>query len=1175
MAPEQYTHEQIAQWASVDPNILTHISTTHLSDQDRLHLAVLLQGATGVESGMVYEGNSGMTVTLPSFRWPGSMVTHIQRRVCLEGADKDGSVWRDFQIDTLAHAVTSAPDHAQDLQAECQAKGLGHIVQSALQKQNEPDFWNSHKEDTLGKCTGTPEELLQILEEQERAAKRYEEYQDRSKQHRAFDMWNMDELEASTDEEEQEIHVPVAHSVRFTLSQYEWNRPIPNYHIAWSPEFMLAAVRMVKAQPDVLTETLKIWHEDTDSYTNEPHDTTVHFVHNLLTNGERLTREDLADEVLDYIAEQVQTIPQQEQHALRYWPWLLTAPDPRSALNHYFASRADREKIESSIRSQKQKLKTLQGPSRTERKTTTDIVYFSRDARGVRALSTWLQKHDASSIYTAADFYTAMKEIEEIAMPEFTPGESLEGANYLIKRGPGSWASGHGRWVNATGIATTVLQLCQRQLPLTDAITLCYKFTGHLWPNDPLLAEIFETKLRTPADGWQAWDTIRALGVQQLTDVLIQWPSVFRTTFQSDLPAACTRIKNDVLQPLLDPFQLHTILQCTELLATLDREEAKTFLLQIADRPEFREDLQRSYDARAFPVLLRICYSNLCYPTPVQRPFLEMAEQSDTSLSSPMAILLHMEAKGGTPWTARAVPALNPEANERTWWQIVHDQQYPEPPPSTGGKGSKERESGNPEQQYADKRDQLLENQFEPMSTEAIDPDEPEMPQASHPNEQPRVLGTLSRELTGDNRYLLAKLCDRFNPRWLAHEPAERTARMDFRELVQLPTSGGEEVSLQVHMGHGGVVPMPMAAMVTNATSSSGRLRWAGHWSRRLDAQESTADVTITYQAGPDRIPNASTLAEVRAALPASLVAHLDQLSRSTDLPPLLQAKLSEIDARTEPLVTVVARVQQIVHQYYEYCFLNQHPEYAAKYTALLQSMPIRSERNAYLDFIHSLREEHEEIWGRGVCGQLATVLQAALRSLGVPAYFATGYYASGTTITTNDGHAWVTVPMFDADGRLFLKPVEATGGGIDTRTEAAKHVAANSAAEPKTAPVEVTTADTTPVQHVHEDVRQHFSSLLGIDLAHDDVATAGVVVRRVVEEMSGRPSQTSNMGLLLEGNMVTPRYANRLEQELDPAVNTLTAGTRALLQHILETDRATYRALNERFMQNEPPLEF
>jgi hypothetical protein len=73
---------------------------------------------------------------------------------------------------------------------------------------------------------------------------------------------------------------------------------------------------------------------------------------------------------------------------------------------------------------------------------------------------------------------------------------------------------------------------------------------------------------------------------------------------------------------------------------------------------------------------------------------------------------------------------------------------------------------------------------------------------------------------------------------------------------------------------------------------------------------------------------------------------------------------------------------------------------------------------------IHELGDD--QCLGKGVCGQLSTVLFASLRLAGVPCLMRWGYLSKDKKIDENMAHAWVSAVLPADDGSWRLKNLEA-----------------------------------------------------------------------------------------------------------------------------------------------------
>jgi len=254
-----------------------------------------------------------------------------------------------------------------------------------------------------------------------------------------------------------------------------------------------------------------------------------------------------------------------------------------------------------------------------------------------------------------------------------------------------------------------------------------------------------------------------------------------------------------------------------EMLSRLDPEEAQSLLLALSEGLPRDGSIQARLDYD-FPYMLRACYAPLLYTQPHSTAWLQeapnrMAEKGKTTTLSPL--MRYLESRGG-PFIRRQVPVLDVEGVTDVWWGILRGNGTTLPPQDISLERRIEEDlTAHRDAQCRNRIDRMLQSlQSDPeqrQSTGYGDPDDVDLPGAPSPNPNPRVVGTLSRPLHGDNRYLLDKICDDFDPRWSAHLPADMQACSALRTiLTQSQETVGEEVALTIDMIDGCAVPLAM-----------------------------------------------------------------------------------------------------------------------------------------------------------------------------------------------------------------------------------------------------------------------------------------------------------------------------------------------------------------------------
>jgi hypothetical protein len=584
------------------------------------------------------------------------------------------------------------------------------------------------------------------------------------------------------------------------------------------------------------------------------------------------------------------------------------------------------------------------------------------------------------------------------------------------------------------------------QLSLADSWDWLQRFDQKLEPwAKNIVFNSFVTAKTSDEERAALWTRCLARGPQAAARLLENYPHAVRK-----LLATNSDITDDIRQEIVIPAlasltdtsdenamssAVSSILSSLNFLSRIDPQEAQMLLEQCIASPTFKSVLLQQSDA--VKQVAYICYAQIIYARPENIDAVSRWEQSDVHPSPlPISLMQQFEAESGMAWSERNVPILQPNQFTERWWNIVTSLRTPDFPreQSTGGEhgdgtGSAESQRQSTEEEM---RDDLLDSIDCAQEEQPADnPDAPILPQAPSLSKEPKIIGRLSRPLEGAARYVLTKICKEYDPRWQSYTPIAGAECIDTRDILHARAqTDSSPVTLTMHVSHGSVIPHPMGSAVTDIkTNGPARARWASHWSRRIDTRK-PVDVVMTYQTAALPHAGKQSAAEVIAALPPSLQCNAsDALADMSNLPPSLAAALKDIELSNTPYADVLEQVQSLVLQWYKYEFILSSDEGKEKYRTLLSAMPYADpSAKPYLDFIHSFGDG-SSVLGKGICGQLSTVLLSCLRSIGCPVFLGAGYFVTTDTITTNDGHAWPVAPLLDDEGRLFLRPVEATSG--------------------------------------------------------------------------------------------------------------------------------------------------
>ncbi len=1097
-----------ADWAETDPNVMSDIPWDKLSERRKLELTYWLWGFIGpsfnnVHVDEVSEIQTGITIG-SLHRFPAAQVSLLRERVLFEATQGELKHQTKLQKAALVGELEDNFDHGVQWLERCHGDGRAGLAVDALHQFLEyvsiedrlklrqrlswytPEPFKDETEDVLALLN--PEQVVAELAHRERLAVEQQSLPKvpRPARRRRFDP--LDDLDPDAVQEERDI-APRPPVVPHPLPRLSSSGRHSNVREPFaSAPLAIGIARFMRDHPNALVDgpnadkevneiewlDLMNFRRSSDNPTMlQSAQTTIELLERILATIELCPREDIPDDVIDFLAEQFSRKDLAISRRLRAsWQFLLESSDSgdaRERLNNYLATKGDLRLVASSFPAQGEAV-----PNDVQA-----VQEYIRDPVLIRGTAAWLRQRRFRSLLDVRDVDKLVSELltflrEEVAKQSDTQGYFFSGSSKSGKTHREQY------WLENEFAPLVAVLSSKPKIPLDQA----YALVSGIRTSEN--AHFLDTWLRNvPHEDAACWRLLEGLHEVPLVEraaFLIGDGHIGQAAYRKDIPRFTELIRRQVIEPMTLALReshgrqprhvLSQLLDCLNELASYDAKEAVTQFHQCLEDQDFRHalsvclcDSSESYFERdnVSRPLLRLCYADIVYARPVLQHAVDRWERGDKFVPLPVARALDMEAQSGVVWSPRNVPLIQPEVFADGLIRIVRDQEYPARQGNHSATGDVGSGEGNGEQEakedrerqltMEEMRDQLLWNIDNPQAGGMGDADSPDLPYAGMLSENPKELGTLSKPLTGDARYILTKISGGFDEWWLAHLPIERGQHIDSRPLLHRTVEGGESVTLTLRAAHGAVVPLSLSGQIESVDlPESATLRWAGHWTKRI---ETAVPVTmgVQYSIGEDRAPGSQTLAEIRETIPSSLLQDMGSLSSSEDLPSAIRQRLAVIDLEHTPLGRVVAEVASLVHQYYEYHFIVNHPEYREKYRELLKKMPFdATNRNEYLAFIHSLREEHEEVLGRGVCGQLSTVLVNALRSIGVPAFFATGFCPSDTKITTNDLHAWVLVPFMDADGKLFMKPVESTGGGVaglDQIRSESERVKTQEAAEP------------------------------------------------------------------------------------------------------------------------------
>lgn len=369
------------------------------------------------------------------------------------------------------------------------------------------------------------------------------------------------------------------------------------------------------------------------------------------------------------------------------------------------------------------------------------------------------------------------------------------------------------------------------------------------------------------------------------------------------------------------------------------------------------------------------------------------------------------------------------------WSAVVSEGEVPVSPPSESGMNESDALGRQPHDEIRNQLLQSIDRRPEPGGLSSGS--DMCMPYVSDGlSENPRLVALLSRELEGDAQFLVQSIYTNYNPAWGSHIPSQSDDSFALRSLMTPGGTAGESVSIEWRdVIAGTALPLPSGSALHSADGTE--TRFSGSWLQQTMTTERSVRARYLFASADNTDPSASlkdVLTQLDPELKQKLTAPLGAL---TDLPEPVRTELKELQTQMDSMTyeDIVEKTKDIIERWYEYSFVLKNPEYKEKYRQFLTAMPHPEGPDPYLAFIHSLRKDDESIQGRGVCGQLATLLISALRQLGVPCAFATGYVAHEKEVTSNHAHAFALVPFKGNDGTLSMKPVDVHTHAVDFAT--------------------------------------------------------------------------------------------------------------------------------------------
>lgn len=314
----------------------------------------------------------------------------------------------------------------------------------------------------------------------------------------------------------------------------------------------------------------------------------------------------------------------------------------------------------------------------------------------------------------------------------------------------------------------------------------------------------------------------------------------------------------------------------------------------------------------------------------------------------------------------------------------------------------------------------------------------PEIPPLD-PN--PAVLYRLSQRLLDANQYLTTSLASHMNEDY-SYEPLLPGPLADFIAKIKSDPAG-PAVRLSTDLaGHGTILPCPHHGSIDPGSVASVlediKVAQRPDGTSFIQGGAGFAEFTVTMRGAQAifDLNSTVTISRVRNYLPTEIYNQLTSpIAPLAELPSALQKAIRR--ARMMTVTNAASYLQDFVQKKYVYSFDAANSD---AYRAFQEERArgATTDHNAYLRMIHALGDG--ECLGKGVCGQLSTVLLASLRLAGVPSLMTQGYLATEQEIDSNMRHAYVSVLLPRNDGTWRLKPVEATRGGVEELILMHKH---------------------------------------------------------------------------------------------------------------------------------------
>lgn len=320
----------------------------------------------------------------------------------------------------------------------------------------------------------------------------------------------------------------------------------------------------------------------------------------------------------------------------------------------------------------------------------------------------------------------------------------------------------------------------------------------------------------------------------------------------------------------------------------------------------------------------------------------------------------------------------------------------------------------------------------------------PTLPGVEAMEENPAVVGRLSRRMEGNDQYMFIRYASVEDPVTGQEIPLPHDV------CVALSEIGPEEgppfqrtATLDLtRVRHGSRIPIPFGGAIDRKRFTDGRLFPEGGAQLTPDGFSEINDrdpgaYGVDFRtAPPSQLDGAARGGDIQRVLRQQFrnrnffrVQPVGELLQTTvdreHLPVEFRNAIAQ--AEREPAAAATQTIARAVREYLEY-----DDSVGQTYRDFHAQAPHRQEqgRHPYVEFICTQR--------KGVCGQFARLTQELLRHAGIPCAMGDCFWAQEKTITTNHFHRVAVAILLDSNGSLIRVPIESTGSSVRRHDRAA-----------------------------------------------------------------------------------------------------------------------------------------